>query len=81
MVHIFSIQPKQQRMNQITFAPSEAKNWSRNVSRYCLRERYRERAGQRLANFFPVLVTIPEVFAKVNSSHFPSRFKSDELLF
>ena len=25
MVHIFSIQPKQQRMNQITFAPSEAK--------------------------------------------------------
>ena len=52
MVHIFSIQPKQQRMNQITFAPLEAKNWNRNVSRYCLRDRYRERAGQLLANFF-----------------------------
>ena len=52
MVHIFSIQPKQQRKNQITFAPSEAKNWSRNVSRYCSRDRYRERAGQLLANFF-----------------------------
>ena len=39
-----------------------------------LRDRYWERAGQLLANFFSLsLATVPEVFAKVNSAQFPCR--------
>ena len=50
-------------------------NWSRN--RNCFRDRYWWRAGQLFADFFPV--TVPVVFAKVNSSQFPSKFLSGEL--
>ena len=37
-------------------------------------DRYQGRAGQPLVNFFPSPVTVPEVFAKVNSTQFPFRF-------
>ena len=43
----------------------------------CFWERYWGRAGQRLANFFTSLVTVPVVFSKVNLAQFP-RFLSDE---
>ena len=37
----------------------------------CLWDRYWGRAGQLLANFPPLfLITVPEVFAKVNSAQF-----------
>ena len=43
----------------------------------CVWDPYWELASQLLANLFPCpkLVTVPEVFAKVNSTQFPSRFK------
>ena len=37
----------------------------------CFWERYWGRGGPRLANFFTSLVTMPEVFAKVNLAQFP----------
>ena len=47
------------------------RNWSRNTSRNCFWDHYLERIGQLLANVVTSLVTVPEVFAKVNSA---SRF-------
>ena len=47
--------------------PSTKDLWDRNWGR----------AGQLLANFVPLsLVTVPEIFAKLNSSQFPSRSMS-----
>ena len=49
-------------------------NWNRNASPNCFWNSYLGRAGQQLAKFFSTsLVTVPEVFAKVNSSQLPSR--------
>ena len=58
------------------FATLETRrNWSRNASRSCFWDRYWGHAGQLLDRyFFSSLVTAPEVFAKVNSAQFPSRF-------
>ena len=50
-------------------------NWSRNTSRNCFWDHYLGGTGQVLANVVTSLVTIPEVFAKVNSA---SRFYSWE---
>ena len=51
------------------------------MSRNCFWDRTWGRAGQLLANFFPLsLVTIPEVFAKVNSTQISARFNSCELI-
>ena len=61
----------------LLFATLE-RNWSRNASRNWFWDRYCWRVGQLLANFFPALETVPEVFAKANSAHFPSGFKSGE---
>ena len=44
-------------------------NQSQNVSRNCFWDRYCGRTGQLLA-----IVTVPEVFAKVNSVQFPFHF-------
>ena len=50
-------------------------NWNQNALRNSFWDCYWGRAGQLLANFFPLsLVTVPEVFAKVNSTQFSSRF-------
>ena len=46
------------------------RNWSWNVPRSCFWDRDWWRAGQLLANFSLSLVTIPEVFAWVNSAQF-----------
>ena len=81
MVHISSIQPKQPRKNQITFAPSEAKTGAELCPAIVCRIVTGNVPVSYWPIFFPVLLTIPEVFAKVNSFYFPSRFKSDELLF
>ena len=43
------------------------------VSRKCFWDRYWGCAVQLLANFFPALETVPEVFARVNSAQFLSR--------
>ena len=41
------------------------------MPRHCFWDRYWGRAGQLLVNFFPLsLVTVTEVFAKVNSDQF-----------
>ena len=52
---------------------SKEENWSQNASYNCFWGRYWGRAGQVLVNFLLSLVTVPEVFAKVNSIQFPSR--------
>ena len=49
-------------------------NWSRDAARNYFWDCHWRRAGQLLANLFPLfLVTVPVVFAKVNSAQFPSR--------
>ena len=50
------------------------------MSRSCFWDRYSGHPGKLLANFSLSLVTVPEVFAKVNLAQFPSRFKSDEFI-
>ena len=51
------------------------RNWCWNASRNCFWDRCWGSAVQLLANFFSLcLVTVPEVFAKVNSTQFPSLF-------
>ena len=48
--------------------------WAELPSAKDLWDRYWWRAGQLLASFVPLsLVTVPEIFAKLNSSQFPSR--------
>ena len=67
----------------LTYSPIKKRegNWSRNASQSCFWDRYWGSAGQRLANVFPLSsVTVPEVFAKVNSFQSPSRFYSNDLL-
>ena len=59
---------------------NEKRPWSRNAWRNCFWDRYWVRAGQLLANCSLSLITVPEVISKVNSSQFPSRFESGELL-
>ena len=58
---------------------NEEGNYSRNESRSWFWDRYWWHAGQLLAKFSLSLVTVPEVFAKVISSQFPSYFWSGEL--
>ena len=54
-------------------------NWSRSASRNCFWDRYWWRASQLLVNFFGLSpVTVPEVFAEVNSFKSSSRFHSGE---
>ena len=49
-------------------------NWSRDAARNYFWDCHWWRAGQLLASVFPLsLVTVPVVFAKVNSAQFPSR--------
>ena len=48
-------------------------NWGRDMYRNCFWDRFWEGAGQSL-------VTVPEVFATVNSAQFSSRFKSGACL-
>ena len=43
-------------------------NWGKNMSRNGFRDCYWGRVGQLLVNFFPSLVTVPEIFTIVNSS-------------
>ena len=51
----------------------------RNATRNCFWDCFWERAGQPLANFFfPSLVTVPEVFSKIDSTQFPFCFLSGE---
>ena len=54
----------------LPFAKNVNGNWGRNAHRNYFWGRYWGSAGQLLANF--ARVTIPEVFAKVNSAQFPS---------
>ena len=43
-------------------------NWGKNMSRNGFWDCYWGRVGQLLVNFFPSLVTVPEIFTIVNSS-------------
>ena len=58
---------------------NEEGNWRRNASRNWFWDRYWWHARQLLAKSSLSLVTVPEVFAKVISSQFPSYFWSGEL--
>ena len=53
---------------------SRERNWNRNPSRNCFWDWHWGRADQLLANFSLSPITVPGVFAKVNSAQFPSRF-------
>ena len=51
-----------------------------NASRNCFWDGYLERSVSYRPIFFLYLVTVPEVFAKVNSAQLPFRFWRDEFI-
>ena len=65
------------------FATLEArKNWSRNASRKCFWDSYWARVGNASVSYWHgyILVTVPEVLAKVNSAQFLLVFKAAKLI-